>query len=87
LLTKFKIILLSNLSVLSVPDEGYSRNAPCALNWISTFFLTVLGDATIHDVLMAYNKLAHPRISVTSTVIVQHGLTLNRIVEFVSKHR
>ena len=21
----------------SIPDEGYSRNAPCALNWISTF--------------------------------------------------
>ena len=47
-------------------------------------FITVLEDATIRDVLMAYNKLAHPRINVTSTVIVQHSLTLNRIVEFVS---
>jgi len=28
--------LLSNLSILSVPDEGYSRNA---LNLISTFLL------------------------------------------------
>jgi hypothetical protein len=48
--------------------------------------ITVLEDATIHDILMVYNKLAHPRINLTSTVIVQHSLTLNRIVEFVSKH-
>jgi hypothetical protein len=27
----------SNLSILSVPYEGYSRNALCALNLISTF--------------------------------------------------
>ena len=30
---------LSNLSILSVPDEGYSRNASCSLNLISTFSL------------------------------------------------
>jgi len=30
---------VSNLSILSVPDEGYSRNASCALNLISTFLL------------------------------------------------
>ena len=29
---------LSNLSILSVPDEGYSRNALCTLNLISTFY-------------------------------------------------
>ena len=33
-----KIIWLSNLSILSVSDEGYSRNALCALNLISTFY-------------------------------------------------
>ena len=33
------IICLSNLSILNVPDEGYSRNASCALNVISTFLL------------------------------------------------
>ena len=33
----FKIIWFFNLSILSEPDEGYSRNALCALNWISTF--------------------------------------------------
>ena len=27
----------SNILTLSVPDEGYSRNASCALNLISTF--------------------------------------------------
>ena len=37
---------LLNLLILSVPDEGYSRNASCALNWISTclflfLFITV----------------------------------------------
>jgi len=30
-----KIIWLSNLSILSVCDEGYSRNASCTLNVIS----------------------------------------------------
>ena len=40
------LLLLPNLSTLSVPDEGYyvpdegySRNASCALNLISTFLL------------------------------------------------
>ena len=31
--------LLSNLSILSVPDEGYSRNASCELYLISTFLV------------------------------------------------
>jgi hypothetical protein len=29
--------LVSNLSILNVIDEGYSRNESCALNLISTF--------------------------------------------------
>jgi len=33
----FKLFGISNLSVLSVPGEGYSRYALCALNLISTF--------------------------------------------------
>jgi hypothetical protein len=33
----FYIIWISDLSALSVPDEGYSRNASCALNLIFTF--------------------------------------------------
>jgi len=37
LLPKLEIIWLSNLSILSVPYEGYSRNASCALNKIYTF--------------------------------------------------
>jgi hypothetical protein len=32
LLPKFQIIWLFNLSILSVPNEGSSRNASCALN-------------------------------------------------------
>ena len=30
----FEIIWLSNFSILSVPDEGYSRNTLCALKLI-----------------------------------------------------
>jgi hypothetical protein len=41
--TLFLIVWLSNLSILSVPDEGYSRNAPCALYIISTLLLKVFG--------------------------------------------
>jgi hypothetical protein len=33
------MILLSNVSILSVPDEGYSRNASCELYLISTFLV------------------------------------------------
>ena len=36
-ITLFNTNGLSNLLILSIPDEGYSRNAPCALNLISTF--------------------------------------------------
>jgi hypothetical protein len=36
---KLSTIWLSNRSILSVSDEGYSRNAPCTLNLISTFLL------------------------------------------------
>jgi hypothetical protein len=39
LLPKLSIIWLYNLSIYSVPDEGYSRNVPCTLNLISTFLL------------------------------------------------
>ena len=35
----FLIICLSNILILTVPDEGYSRNASCALNWVSTIWL------------------------------------------------
>ena len=31
--------LSSYLLTLSIPDEGYSRNKSCALNWISAFLL------------------------------------------------
>jgi hypothetical protein len=34
----YKIIWHSNILALSVHDEGYFRNALCALNLISTFF-------------------------------------------------
>jgi len=39
----FKIIWLSNILALSVPDEGNYLAASCALNLISTFSLLSLG--------------------------------------------
>jgi hypothetical protein len=37
----FLIIWLSNISILSVPDKDYSRNASCAQNLISTFLFNI----------------------------------------------
>jgi len=34
-----KHVWLSNLSSLSIPDEGYSRNMLCTLNLISKVFI------------------------------------------------
>ena len=33
------LLWLFNISILSVPDEDYSRNVSCAPNWIYTFAL------------------------------------------------
>ena len=38
---QFKLIWLSNLSIQSVPDEGYSRHASSTLISISTFSFIV----------------------------------------------
>ena len=38
-LKDFTIIWLSNILILSVPDESFSRNALCALNFISKILL------------------------------------------------
>ena len=35
--------VISSISMLSVPDEGYFRDASCALHLISTFVLLSLG--------------------------------------------
>ena len=40
----FSIIWLYNISIFSVPDEVYSRNALCALNQISTFLFPIMGE-------------------------------------------
>jgi len=37
--TDHRYFKINYLSILSVPDEGYSRNVSCALNLISTFLL------------------------------------------------
>ena len=38
----------------NVPDEGYSRNAPCALNLISTFLLHVYNTSVKQIYLLTY---------------------------------
>ena len=38
----FKLICFSIILTWSVPDASYSRNASCALNFISTFILDLL---------------------------------------------
>jgi predicted membrane-bound mannosyltransferase len=48
-LKKFEIIWLSNLLTVSAPYEVYSRNAPCALNSISTFLLELLPLLHLND--------------------------------------
>ena len=55
LLQNLYIIWLSNLPVLSVPDEAYSRNASCALNLISTFLLIHL-TVIYHTFKMQYTR-------------------------------
>jgi len=37
----FRIIWLSNILALSVPDEGYSGNVSCALNLLSAFLFLI----------------------------------------------
>ena len=37
----FKIIWFSNLSTLSVPDEGDSRNVSCTINLLSMFLFLI----------------------------------------------
>ena len=59
LLTKtFKVIWLYNLSTLSVPDEGYSRNASCALNCISILIYNIYNRLNKEIVMLIYKKRA-----------------------------
>ena len=42
-----------SLSILSVPDDGYSRYACCTLNLISTFLISiaVIGDGVLGNTI------------------------------------
>jgi hypothetical protein len=48
---------LSNLSILSVHDEGYPRNASRALNLISTFLLTQINYKHQCSILSTRNNI------------------------------
>ena len=55
---------------MNVPDEGYSKDASCALDLISTFLLLLLADTSsgglffsegmIHPVLIVYQQSYQP---------------------------
>jgi ABC-type nickel/cobalt efflux system permease component RcnA len=62
----FKIIWLSNLSTLSVLDEGYSKNVSCALNLISTILLLSLGQYLCCGLLIP-EDIIHQVVSVSIT--------------------
>jgi hypothetical protein len=51
----FKIIWLSNLSILSVPDEGYSRNALCALKLPQSIAMVNIHDLADKKVSLSFN--------------------------------
>ena len=57
---RFLIIWLSSLSILSIPDQGFTRNTSCALNLISVFLLTLAGDPRIY-ISMKINFFLRPR--------------------------
>jgi hypothetical protein len=52
LLPKFLIIRLSNLPILSIPSERYSRNGSCALILISTFLLVSVSISLIIEYIL-----------------------------------
>jgi hypothetical protein len=51
--------LMKVIPVMSVPDEGYSRNASCALNSIFTFLISILLSGYTRS--YSYILLPHPR--------------------------
>jgi predicted neutral ceramidase superfamily lipid hydrolase len=70
----FLIIWLSNLSILSVPDEGYSRNALCALNLISTFYYF---SRSLHFEKCNRNSIIHNNIKHRNEDVEGSPLTAN----------
>ena len=68
-----KIIWLSNLFNMSVPDEGYSKNASCAKNLISTFLLYGINTPFWSQMCIKHFKWAcpapHPGSSLSSYLV------------------
>jgi hypothetical protein len=67
---------LSNISILIVPDEGYSRNVSSAINLMSTFLLRQCVEASSR---YEYNQSIHPYLPhkrcTESSVLLQHTIT------------
>ena len=60
------MIWLWNRSILGIPGEGYSRNASCTLNLISTFLLLSLVDTSAGG-LLVLEGIIRPVVSVSIT--------------------
>ena len=88
------IIWLSNLSILSVPDEGYSRNALCALHLISTFLFKetiVICDRYAFFVLTFCFPTCYFSWKIYGLMLLQNSLKMMVVCMFCSsikgKHR
>ena len=64
------------LSVLSVPDEDYYRNASCVLNLISTILLNVVCSAAKQEVAILFILVLHIR-GLNSQFSSLESITLN----------
>ena len=68
---------LSNLSIVSVPDEGYSRNASCALN-LDIYVFIIKGFLTKSVPLVEQEQLTLPEhlssLSVFSSIHVTQSV-------------
>jgi len=63
-------VCLSDLSILSVPDEGYSRKVSCALHMIYTFYY----DNATHSVICKYRYLTHVTTKLLTLLNVSIGI-------------
>ena len=81
-----RIIWLSNLLTLNVPDEGYSRNASCALTEMSTL-LQYLGHWIHYDVLHIHQTLGVVWWSLVCITVFKTAIASSRIIRILVIHK
>ena len=65
-----RIIWLSKLSILIVPDDGYFRNVSCAQHLISTVLFQLHVIHNLHDIVILYIE----KLVILNYVILYIGL-------------